>query len=66
MMTYMQCGDYLLILEEVIKNLPKEFNTSESDPYGDDAFMDKLKEAIRLARVTVYQVAANEIMKEGN
>ena len=64
-MTYMEAGDYLFMLEEILKNLPIEEDKKEDDPYSNAAFMDKMSEAIRMARITVYQAAANEMLNKG-
>ena len=59
-MKYMQAGDYIWLLGEVLKGIPREQLEEAQDPYGEGLLMDKMQEALELARLATYQMAANE------
>lgn len=59
-MNYMQAGDYIWLLGEVLKSIPRELLEEAQDPYGKGSLMDKMQEALEVARLATYQMAANE------
>lgn len=59
-MNYMQAGDYIWLLGEVLKGIPREQLGEAPDPYGEGSLMDKIQEALEVARLATYQMAANE------
>lgn len=59
-MNYMQAGDYIWLLGEVLKSVPKELLEEAQDPYGTGSLIEKIQEALEVARLATYQMAANE------